>query len=265
MSCIAHIKKELNIALVQFAPEWKNAAANRAILSSMFGDLDENIDLIVLPEAFATGFSMDASDVAEPMTRETVNWMKQVACNYNTVICGSIFISDGNRFYNRFLWITPDGEILHYDKRHLFSVGGEHNSYFPGNNRVLIEYKGWRIFPQICYDLRFPVWCRNNLQYDIMINVANWPAPRHDVWQTLLKARAIENQCYVIGVNRLGIDENNVIYRGDSVVIDARGVIKLDAKDQLGISYYSVRLDKLHSFRRKFDALSDADEFIFNF
>lgn len=261
MNSITSEQNDLKLALVQFQPEWEAPDNSRHKLDALFEGIDLDVDVIILPEAFSTGFSMNAEKMAEPMNGNTVNWMKQVAERKNTVMCGSLFIEEDGRYYNRFVWIEPNGKLTTYDKRHLFSIGAENKNYSSGNRQVIIEYKGWRIFPQICYDLRFPVWSRNVFNYDLLINVASWPAPRYEVWQTLLKARAIENQCYVAAVNRVGVDGNNVAHRGDSMLIDAKGKVLQDARNAQEIFYQTLSLNSLKEFRSKFDTLSDRDQF----
>lgn len=250
----------LNLAFIQFEPVWENAEESLSKLTSSILKLSE-VDVLVLPEAFATGFSMNAPKVAESMDGKSVSWMKETALKQNTAICGSVFIKENNQYFNRFIWVNPNGELVSYDKRHLFSMGEEHSNYTKGQEQVVISFKGWKIFPQVCYDVRFPVWSRNVQKYDLLLNVANWPAPRRKVWKTLLKARAIENQCYVVGVNRLGNDESGIDYSGDSLVVDAKGEILLNAKTKSKIQYYSLDMDSLHRFRSKFDTLKDADQF----
>ena len=255
----------LNIASVQTNLVWENAVANRQTIAVALNGIKYNPDVIVLPEAFSTGFSMNAKKVAESMDGETVKWMQILAKQYNCAICGSLFINENNKYYNRFVWVDELGNLQKYDKRHLLSMGEEHDNYMPGEEQVLINYKGWMIFPQICYDLRFPVWSRNTFGYDLLINVANWPAPRRKVWKTLLKARAIENQCYVVGVNRVGADGNHIGYSGDSMIVNYKGEIMNKADAEEGIS--NVQLDKeaLQSFRSRFDTLKDADLFSIQF
>ena len=254
-------KDRLKFALVQFDPKWEEAGQNVKKVEAMLEGLSESVDVIVLPEAFTTGFSMDAGKVAEPMDGGSVSWMKQVAANKQVAICGSLFIADNETYYNRFVWAEPSGKLFTYDKRHLFSMSTEHEHYSQGELQLLIEYKGWKIFPQICYDLRFPVWSRNVQGYDLLINVANWPGSRQEVWKTLLKARAIENQCYVVAVNRVGRDGNGISYSGDSMLIDYKGEIVLSVDGQAGIAVVGIEKPLLDSFRRKFDTLKDRDQF----
>lgn len=257
----SEVKQQLKIALVQFDPIWENATANRDILSNLLKDISEDIDLLVLPEAFATGFTMNAQYVSEKMDGPTVEWMKLQARKLKLAICGSHFIKEEESTYNRFLFVTQEGEVQYYNKRHLFSIGGENDHYISGKSQVVIHYKGWKIFPQICYDLRFPVWSRNSMGYDMLINVANWPAPRREVWTTLLKARAIENQCYVIGVNRVGVDGNGIGHIGDSQLIDFKGNPVEEAGNGEKVHYVTLHKTALDTFREKFNTLNDRDEF----
>jgi predicted amidohydrolase len=195
------------------------------------------------------------------MNGTTVAWMKKQALKYNIAICGSTIISEKEEIYNRFLFVTPDA-TAYYDKRHLFAMGGEQACYNSGNSQVVVNFRGWRIMLLICYDLRFPVWSRNKNNYDLVIYVANWPASRRKVWDTLLKARAIENQCYVAGCNRVGTDDRNIVYNGGSKIVDERGeLINEDADNAQGIIHSKISLDRLHKFRDDFPVWKDADNF----
>lgn len=251
----------LKIALVQFNPVWENAAQNCAKLDSLLSTIPVDCDVVVLPEAFSTGFTMNAKNIAETMNGDTINWMKKVATEKNVALCGSLFIHENNSYYNRFCWVEPYGKIQTYDKRHLFSMGNEQHTYTQGKEPLLITYKGWKIFAQICYDLRFPVWSRNTTGYHLLINVASWPAVRADVWTTLLKARAIENQCYVIGTNRIGIDGNQIMHDGGSMVYDYKGAPLVSVKHEENVVITEIQYDKLQSFRDRFNTLKDADKF----
>lgn len=256
------IKNKLNILLVQFDPVWESPDLNRPKLTSILSGVKE-VDVVLLPEMFTTGFTMNTS-VAEAMDETTVNWMKRQAHSGNYAIAGSILARDQGKYYNRLIWCNPDGNIFTYDKKHLFRMGEEGQYYSPGNQIITIEYLGWKIRPFICYDLRFPVWCRNKQnEYDLMINVANWPTVRRDVFTTLLKARAIENQCYVVGVNRVGKDGNGIAYPGDSVVFDPKGRCLLqplpgeERTESILLDY-----DELVEFREKFPVWKDMDDFV---
>lgn len=255
------IQNQLNLALIQFDPKWEDVEANIEHLTNLLIDLPALTDIVILPEAFTTGFSMNAAELAEPMNGKAVQWMKAFAKKKKLAICGSIFIEEEGKFYNRFVWVHPSETIETYDKRHLFSVGEETNHYTRGEKQLIISFKGWKIFPQVCYDLRFPVWSRNTQQYDLLINVANWPAARRKVWRTLLKARAIENQCFVAAVNRVGCDENQINYTGDTMMVDFKGDVVLDAKKYEGILMHQIDLSLLVDFRNKFNTLIDADSF----
>lgn len=255
------IQDQLNLALIQFDPKWEDVEANLTYLSELMDKVPKKTDVVILPEAFATGFSIQATKVAQPMDGVVVCWMKEKAMEMKLAICGSVFVAEAGNFFNRFIWIHPEGEIETYDKRHLFSMGNETGNYSKGKKQLLIAYKGWKIFPQICYDLRFPVWSRNTENYDLLINVANWPASRRKVWKTLLKARAIENQCYVAAVNRVGNDGMQVEYSGDSMMIDFKGDVVLNAKDYTGILLHQIQKTSLIDFNNKFNTLKDADLF----
>ncbi len=250
----------LTVSLVQTELTWENPGANRTHFDHLLSTVSDT-DLVVLPEMFSTGFSMNSSALAEPMTGPTVQWLAQQATACDACICGSMIVAENGNYFNRFLLTQPDGAVYQYDKRHLFRMSTEHENYSPGANRLTIELGDFRLFPQVCYDLRFPVFSRNDLGYDLMIYVANWPAARREHWLALLRARAIENQCYVIGVNRLGIDGNGVTYNGDSVVFDWNGQLILDLGDRETIG--RVELDKaaLENYREQFPAWKDNDAF----
>jgi predicted amidohydrolase len=231
-------------------------------LETLLTGLPTETDLALLPEMFSTGFSMNVEKCAEPADGETVRWMKEQSATLQATLAGSMMIRENNQFFNRFLFVHPDGKIDFYNKRHLFSMGGENIHFSPGQERKIIRIKSFRILPQVCYDLRFPVFSRNRGDYDLLVNCANWPAPRREVWQTLLKARAIENQAYVAGVNRTGTDANGINYSGDSCIIDPKGkpmVVAVTKSEQI----ISAKLSKgsLERFRSNFPALADADDF----
>lgn len=251
----------ITISAIQADLVWENKAANL----QKFEALAETIpftDLIVLPEMFSTGFSMNGSILAETMDGITVEWMKKLAAKKNAAICGSVIIANQGHFFNRFIFAEPNGKLSHYDKRHLFTMGNESDFYTAGNQRIIISYRGFRILPLICYDLRFPVWSRNQNDYDLLIYTANWPAPRRHAWKTLLQARAIENQSYLIAVNRTGEDANGIRYCGDSLIIDAKGKITAQLPDNHeGVITETFSLESLQQFRKKFPVLNDADVF----
>jgi omega-amidase len=253
---------ELSIAIVQTSLVWENIEANLSRFNHLIRGIKNQPHIIVIPEMFTTGFTMNVNHMAEPLGGRTVNWMLEIANQKNFAVAGSIIVEDDDKYYNRFLFVTPSGDIFQYDKRHLFSLGNEHLQFTKGTRRVVFEYLGWRILPQICYDLRFPVWSRNCNDYDLMINVANFPGSRRKVWNTLLLARALENQCYVLGANRIGSDGMDIDYTGDSQLINARGQIIAQLKpNEEGIIYGTFNLSELVEFRKKFPILPDADEF----
>lgn len=262
----------LNVSLVQGATRWHDAPANRDYYGSLVRRVAGQSDLIVLPETFLSGFSNDTRASAEGMDGEGLAWMRALARDVNAVITGSLAIREDDKVYNRLIWARPDGTFAQYDKRHLFRMAGEHTRYGGGSERLIVELKGWRILPQVCYDLRFPVWLRNRrlesavggMDYDLSLFVANWPAPRRQPWRTLLRARAIENLAYVIGVNRVGTDGNDLPYAGDSAVIDPVGepLVELGVQEQV----VTMSLDpaSLLTHRERFPAWMDADDFTLN-
>lgn len=211
---------DINVTTIQANLIWENRDANLEAFTKKLSQINTPTDVIILPEMFTTGFSMVPADLAETMDGPTMIWLAEQADIHNAVITGSLIIKEGANYFNRLIWMYPGGMYHTYDKRHLFAMAGEHDHYTPGEERVIITHKGWRICPMICYDLRFPVWARNDDAYDLLIYVANWPDKRSYDWNTLLKARAIENQSYVVGVNRVGQDANGHNYNGDTCVID---------------------------------------------
>ncbi len=251
----------LQCLLVQSQLFWADAEANRRQLEAVVRSQGSGCDLVVFPETFTSGFLGDAEADPETMDGATVAWMKSLAAELGSVICGSVAISTSQGRVNRFLWVPSDGNLQFYDKRHLFSFGGEDKRYIAGHERKVFHYRGWRICPQICYDLRFPVWCRNRDDYDVLLFVANWPEPRTPAWTALLKARAIENQCYVIGVNRSGKDPRGFEYAGGSAVYDPLGQTVLDLGTvEAGKSTY-IEMDKVTSCRNQLPFQQDADIF----
>jgi omega-amidase len=252
----------LRVTMIQADLAWQDPIANRRELAAHFRGLAGHTDLIVLPEMFTTGFSMDAAALAEPMDGATIGWLREEAAAVGCAITGSLIVAEGGRHYNRLLWATPDGGLTQYDKRHLFRMAREHEHFAAGSERVTVELKGWRICPLVCYDLRFPVWSRNRDDYDVLLYVANWPSRRRTAWSTLLRARAIENVCYVVGVNRVGKDGNGASYAGDSVALDFLGQVL--GGDRGGDSVETVVLDResLATFRRDFPVHLDADDFV---
>lgn len=258
--------QDLKIAFIQSELHWHNPQANRSMFEEKIWEINSPVDLIILPEMFTTGFTMDASDHAEVMGTTTVKWMAQIAAQTKAVITGSVIIKEQGNYYNRLIWMNPDGDYKHYDKRHLFRYAGEHQNYVPGNERLIVELKGWKIFPQICYDLRFPVWSRNhfidgNAAFDVLLYVANWPDKRVSAWDTLLEARAIENLAYSIGVNRIGADENGVNYCGHSAAYDYNGKVLHGPQEHEQIVMLELKYDSMEQFRKRFPFYLDADKF----
>jgi len=259
----------LNVALVQGATRWHDARANRKYYGSLVNSIAGKVDLVILPETFLTGFTNDTAKQHELIDGEWLPWLKTLAADTNAVITGSLVIKEGEQYFNRLIWMRPDGTFDQYDKRHLFRMAGEHEHYASGSQHLVVELKGWRIRPLICYDLRFPVWIRNRrleqseggMDYDLLLFVANWPAPRHEIWRTLLRARAIENLSYCIGVNRVGADNNGLMYAGDSAAIDPLGtpLVELGAQEQ--VIAVTLDADALLAHRKRFPAWMDADNF----
>ena len=251
----------MKIALIQSHLYWEDASENRKNFESKINQIDSKVNLIVLPEMFSTGFTMNAPEVAESMDGETVLWMKTLAKQKNCAITGSVIIIENEKYYNRMLFVFPSGEIKHYDKRHLFSLAGEDQFYTSGKEKVIVEYLDWKICLQICYDLRFPVFARNVENYDLLLYVANWPKVRTNAWDALLKARAIENLSFVAGVNRIGVDANNYEHIGHSQVVDFLGNYVLEPQETEDV--FMVELDKneMLETRKKLDFLSDKDTF----
>lgn len=257
---------KLSIALVQTDLYWKDKVANLAMLEEKIWQIEQPVDLILLPEMFPTGFSMDAPELAEHSNLGVTKWMKQMATQTKSVIAGSVIIQEGGDFFNRLLWVSPDGTILHYDKRHLFRMAQEDLTFSAGQKAPIFSLNGWNICPQICYDLRFPVWSRNRqnqgkMAYDLIFYVASWPAARISAWDALLPARAIENLAYSIGVNRVGIDGNGLAYNGHSAAYDFRGTQICSVQDQDQIQIVTLDAAQLEEYRQKFPAWIDADDF----
>ena len=258
----------LRVSLVQGATRWHDAVANRAYYGDLARSLKGQSDLIVLPETFLSGFTNETLGNAETMDGEGLRWLAALARDVGATITGSLVVRDGERCVNRLVWMRPDGSRALYDKRHLFRMANEHERYAGGRERLIVELNGWRICPQVCYDLRFPVWLRNRydraaqrFDYDLILFVANWPAPRRHAWRTLLQARAIENLAYCVGVNRVGIDGNDLAYAGDSAALDFLGqpLVELGAHEQVVTVTFDPALLRAH--RERFPAWMDADEF----
>ncbi len=258
----------LRVSLVQAETVWHDAAANRELYGRLIAPLAGKSDLVVLPETFTSGFSNDAVNDAEDMNGPSVAWMREKARELGVVLTGSVVIREAGAVFNRLLWAQPDGSLQHYDKRHLFRMAGEHQRYAPGRARPLFHLGEWRILPQVCYDLRFPVFSRNRvsgaegaLEYDLLLYVANWPAPRRQHWRTLLRARAIENLAWCIGVNRAGSDGNGIAYAGDSAVIDFLGEPLVELGPAAQVATTTMSRDALLAHRERFPAHRDADGF----
>ncbi len=250
------------VSLIQAAPHWHDAAANRELFEGLLQQVPDASSLVVLPEMFSTGFTMATAEQAEPMNGPTINWLRSLAKDTEKTLCGSLAMVESNgRHVNRLLWVPPCGELTYYDKRHCFRLAGEHEHYMPGRQRVVVEHHGAKVLLQICYDLRFPVFARNRQDYDIYLNVANWPEARQSHWNTLLRARAIENQCFVLAVNRVGSDGNGLNYIGGSGIYDYRGEAVEVLFDQPGIISVQLDLDALGQWRRDLPFWQDADGF----
>lgn len=261
--------RDLTVALVQAATVWHDARANRELYGTAVLGLAGRADLIVLPETFLSGFSNDAIKDAEGMDGAGVRWLGELAREVGAVVTGSLIIRAGEGVYNRLIWARPDGTLAHYDKRHLFRMAGEHERYAAGAERLIVEIDGWRICPLVCYDLRFPVFLRNRfdagskrLDYDLALFVANWPSPRRHAWRTLLRARAIENLAYCVGVNRVGVDGNQLHYAGDSVALDFVGEPIVELGSEPGVVTALLSAEKLRAHRERFPAWLDADDFL---
>ena len=258
--------QDLRVTLFQSNLHWQQPGANMAMFEEQIWAIDGSTDVIILPEMFTTGFTMEASAMAEPMGTQTFKWLQQMSEQTNAAITGSYIVKENGRFYNRLLWVTPDGNHLSYDKRHLFRMAEEHLTFTGGTERLIVSWKGWNICPQICYDLRFPVWNRNTVEngtpsFDLLIFVANWPTPRISAWDTLLKARSIENLCFTVGVNRIGADENDVLYNGHSTVVNPKGDAIFFEGDKESMRVVSLARQELDQLREKFPVHMDADKF----
>ncbi len=256
-----NLQQDLRLALLQQPLVWHDRAANLAHFEALLATL-EQVDLVLLPEMFTTGFTMDSATQAEA-DGVTLQWMQQQARRHHCALVGSVAVHDAGACYNRLYLVTASGSVHQYDKRHLFAMAGEHDSYSAGDKRLLVELSGWRICPQICYDLRFPVFARNRQSdpYDLLLYVADWPDKRRWHWRTLLQARAIENQCWVAGLNRVGSDGNGVDYAGDSLVIDPLGNIVADAGDETTVLRQTLAATDLQQVRSQLPFLRDADDF----
>lgn len=258
------MKDTLDITLVQTPLHWEDPKANLIMFESLINQHNPKSSLIILPEMFTTGFSMNPSYLAEEMDDEAVCWLSAMAKKYKSILIGSLAIKENDKFYNRLVWMQPNGEYGYYDKRHLFSYAGENQHFTQGQKRLITQVNGWRICTLICYDLRFPVWSRqqSNAEFDVLIYVANWPKRRSIAWNTLLRARAIENQCYVVGVNRTGTDGMNIEYIGDSQIISPLGETIFHTQDETKLHTQSLLKKEIESVRTQFPFLSDKDNFL---
>ncbi len=252
----------LHATLVQTTLHWEDKKANLKALGRKLDSLATPTHLVVLPEMFTTGFTMNARPLAEPTEGPTWEWMAAQAARLNAVITGSFIAKENGQYYNRLLWVRPDGSYEQYDKRHLFTLAGEHEHYAPGNHRLIVELNGWKVLPLICYDLRFPVWARNVDGYDLLLYIANWPEMRRQAWRALLAARAIENQAYTLGVNRVGKDGNGFPYTGDTSAYDYAGEELLHATQVDGLFTVQLSYEKQQEFRNKLQFLADRDRFV---
>lgn len=264
--------QDLKITLIQSDLHWEDTEANLAMFEEKIWQIGNSTDVIVLPEMFTTGFTMNAHKLAEHMNMRTFKWMKQMADQTGALILGSYIVTVHDRYYNRLLWMEPGGNYKTYDKRHLFRMSNEHKTYAAGESLLISTWKGWRICPLICYDLRFPVWSRNKwdfaakrLSYDLAIYVANWPVTRIDAWDTLLRARAIENLSYVVGVNRIGQDETGVEYNGHSAIISPKGEAIYSSDDMETTRTVELSANSLLAFRDRFPTYLDSDDFSIEF
>lgn len=254
--------ENLRITLIQDRLVWENPEENRSRFSEIIASIKEETDLILLPEMFTTGFSMNPEPFAGKPEGPTLKWMQGQAENKNAAICGSYMVKEDDQYFNRLYFVFPDGTFKTYDKRHLFTHAGEHKQYTPGNKKLILDYKNWKIAPLICYDLRFPVWARNTENYDFLLYIANWPQSRIQQWETMLGARSIENQCYVAGLNRVGSDPNGIDYNGHSVVFKPMGEkMSFPSEEESGVHTFVLEKEFLHKIRRQFRFLEDRDTF----
>jgi len=251
----------MKVALIQTELSWENPNENKALLQEKINAISQYVDLIVLPEMFTSGFTMNPKNVAQTMQGEAVSWLKETAKDKDCAITGSLVIEENGNYYNRLVFVFPNGEIQTYDKRHLFTLAGEDKVYTSGKEKLIIEYKGFKICPLICYDLRFPVFARNVEDYDVLIYVANWPKTRVNAWDILLKARAVENMSYVIGVNRVGNDNNNLEYVGHSQAVDFLGNYIQEPQEIEGVFIIELHKNELLETRKKLAFLNDKDNF----
>ncbi len=259
---------KLKIAIVQGPIVWEDRNANLRYFEKQIKEIGRSADIILLPEMFDSGFTMNVAQVSQHTDGPALQWMKLWSKKSEALILGSVIVQDREQYFNRLLWVEPGGHFFHYDKRHLFRMGDEHKTYTQGDEKLIRVWKGWRICPLICYDLRFPVWSRNRLmsdtgelEYDLLIYLANWPAPRVSVWDTLLKARALENQSFVVGVNRIGTDGEGISYNGHSQLIDYKGSVIINSGEEVSTRIVEIDKQTLLDFRQKFPAYLDGDSF----
>lgn len=250
----------MKIALCQIDIRWKNPAQNMARLDELFTTF-EGVDLALLPEMFATGYAVDSGSVAEPEGGEVAQWMSRSAKRYDMAVVGSVATEVKGKIYNRMYVALPDGQLLCYDKRHLFTFAGEHNHFSPGAERIVVEWRGAKIMPLVCYDLRFPVWSYLPGEVDVLLYCASWAASRVRAWDALLPARAIENSAYAVGVNRVGSDADGTLFNGHSAAWDYRGACLADAGEGEGAVFAELNIERLHNYRQRFPAWADADKF----
>jgi predicted amidohydrolase len=253
--------QNLNVAVIQSNLHWGDIDANLKHHEEHVNQLEDQVDLILLPEMFSTGFIMEPAKYAETESGKAVTWMKAMASKTNAVIGGSLIIEENHQYFNRFMMVWPDRSTKHYDKRHLFRLANEQDVFTGGNERTIIELKGWNVLLNVCYDLRFPVWARNQNDYDLMIYVANWPERRNLAWKTLLQARAIENQAYCIGVNRVGEDGKGINYSGDSSIIHPDGTILLQEAHSECVLEANLSFEEIKDFREQLPFQIDKDQF----
>lgn len=259
----------LFITIIQSNLFWEDKAANLDMFEEKINSIHSKTEIVVLPEMFSTGFSMNTESLAETMEGNTIQWMQKIANQKTIILTGSVIIKEEDKFYNRLIWMLPNKQMGYYDKRHSFSYANEHKHYTQGNKRLITSVKGWKLNMQICYDLRFPVWARQTphehnkveAEYDVLLYVANWPQRRNTAWKTLLTARAIENQCYVVGVNRVGNDGNDIYYSGNSMVVSPLGEVLYHKENEEDIFTIELKREELQNVRSKFPFLSDGDFF----
>ncbi len=259
----------IRLSLIQADLSWEDKSANLQRFEEKIRPLAGKTDIVILPEMFSTGFSMQPSLLAETMEGETVHWMRKISSELRVVLTGSLIINDNEKYFNRLIWMLPDGNLGFYDKRHLFGFAGEDNYYAAGTKRLIASVKGWKFNLQVCYDLRFPVWARHSgnaeePEYDILIYVANWPQRRNHAWKTLLQARAIENQCFCVGVNRVGTDGNGIYHSGDSMVVNAMGEVIYSRADAEDVVTIQLERSDIEAVRSKLPFLKDRDSFLIN-